>query len=50
MPTQINENEIELIKDFLKERGYTSTLECFIKEDNYKKVERKNAKKKKIKV
>lgn len=50
MPTQINENEIELIKDFLKERGYTSTLECFIKEDNYKKVERKNAKKKKIEV
>ena len=39
MPTQMNENEIELIKDFLKERGYTSTLECFIKEDNYKKVE-----------
>ena len=50
MPTQMNENEIELIKDFLKERGYTSTLECFIKEDNYKKVERKNAKKKKIEV
>ena len=46
----MNENEIELIKDFLKERGYTSTLECFIKKENYKKVEKKKKKKKKIEV
>ena len=31
-----------LIKDFLKTRGYKSTLECFEKEDNYKNLDKKN--------
>lgn len=44
MPSQIDATEIDLIKDFLKEKGYFSTLECFIKEDKYKQVERKNSK------
>ena len=32
MPSQIDATEIDLIKDFLKEKGYFSTLECFIKD------------------
>ena len=46
MPRQIEETEIDLIKDFLKENYYTSTLECLIKEDNLKRVEKKNSKEK----
>lgn len=44
MVSKAEDNEIDLIKDFLKTRGYKSTLECFEKEDNYKNLDRKNAK------
>ena len=38
------ENEVDLIKDFLKQRGYKSTLECFEKEDNLKNSDKKGIK------
>lgn len=38
------ENELELVKEFLRIKGYKSTLECLEKEDNYKCLEKKNAK------
>ena len=39
-----DENEMELIKDFLKTKGFKSTLECLEKEETYKKVDQKNSK------
>lgn len=41
---QKEENEMELVKEFLRIKGYKSTLECLEKEDNYKCLEKKNAK------
>lgn len=38
------ENELELIKDYLKTKGYSSTLECLTKEESYKKVQIKSGK------
>ena len=38
------ETDIEIIKDFLRSRGYTSTLECLEKEHAFKTVEIKNSK------
>lgn len=38
------DNEIEYIKEFLKIRGYKSTLDAFESEDRIKSSERKNAK------
>ena len=46
MPIEIEETELDLIKDFLKENNYISTLECLIKEDNLKRIEKKNLKEK----
>jgi hypothetical protein len=31
-------NAFELVKDYLKHNGYTSTLECFTKEHSYKNL------------
>jgi hypothetical protein len=39
-----DDSEIDLIKDYLKSRGYKSTLECLEKEDSYKSVDKKNMK------
>jgi hypothetical protein len=39
-----DDSEIDLIKDYLKSRGYKSTLECLEKEDSYKNVDKKNMK------
>lgn len=36
--------EIEMIKDFLRIRGYKSTAECFEKETNYLAIEKKSSK------
>ena len=36
-----DESEIDLIKDFLKSRGYKSTLECLEKEENFKNSDKK---------
>ncbi len=44
MSSNKEESEVELIKDFLKQRGYKSTLECFEKEDNFKNEDKKGAK------
>ena len=38
----IRDSEVELIKDFLKLKGYRRTLECLIKEERYKKIEKRN--------
>ena len=42
MASKSDESEIELLKDFLKTRGFKSTLECFEKEDSYKSMEKKD--------
>lgn len=39
-----DDTDVDLFKEFLKMKGYKSTLECFEKEHNYKTVEKKNAK------
>ena len=44
MSSSKEENEVDLIKDFLKQRGYKSTLECFEKEDNLKNSDKKGIK------
>jgi hypothetical protein len=46
----IRDSEVELIKDFLKLKGYRRTLECLIKEERYKKIENRNLKVSHIKV
>ena len=46
----IRDSEIELIKDFLKLKGFRRTLECLIKEERYKKIENRNLKVSHIKV
>ena len=38
----IRDTEIELMKDFLRLKGYKRTLECLIKEDRYKQIENRN--------
>ena len=38
----IRDSEVELIKDFLKLKGFRRTLECLIKEERYKKIEKRN--------
>ena len=40
----IRDSEVELIKDFLKIKGYRRTLECLIKEERYKSIENRNLK------
>ena len=37
----LSDMELELVKDFLKSRGYKSTLECLEKEDKYLNIEKK---------
>ena len=44
MTSTKEENEVDLIKDFLKQRGYKSTLECFEKEDSFKNSDKKGSK------
>lgn len=46
----IRDSEVELIKDFLKLKGFRRTLECLIKEERYKKIENRNLKVSHIKV
>ena len=38
-------SEIDLIKDFLKSKGYKSTLECLEKEENFKNSDKKKVSK-----
>ena len=40
----MRDSEAELIKDFLKIKGYRRTLECLIKEERYKSIENRNLK------
>ena len=40
----MKDSEVELIKDFLKIKGYRRTLECLIKEERYKNIENRNLK------
>ena len=40
----MKDREVDLIKDFLKIKGYKRTLECFIKEERYKNIEDRNLK------
>ena len=40
----MRDSEVELIKDFLKIKGYRRTLECLIKEERYKSIENRNLK------
>lgn len=40
----IRDSEVDLIKDFLKIKGYRRTLECLIKEERYKNIENRNLK------
>jgi hypothetical protein len=40
----MRDSEIELIKDFLKIKGFRRTLECLIKEERYKSIENRNLK------
>jgi hypothetical protein len=41
MVSKQDDSELELLKDFLKTRGFKSTLECFEKEESYKSMEKK---------
>ena len=40
----MKDREVDLIKDFLKIKGYKRTLECLIKEERYKNIEERNLK------
>ena len=40
----MKDTEVDLIKDFLKIKGYKRTLECLIKEERYKNIENRNLK------
>ena len=40
----MSDSEVELIKDFLKIKGFRRTLECLIKEERYKSIENRNLK------
>ena len=40
----MKDSEVELIKDFLKIKGFRRTLECLIKEERYKSIENRNLK------
>ena len=40
----MKDREVDLIKDFLKIKGYKRTLECLIKEERYKNIENRNLK------
>ena len=40
----MKDTEVDLIKDFLKIKGYKRTLECLIKEERYKTIENRNLK------
>ena len=40
----MKDREVDLIKDFLKIKGYKRTLECLIKEERYKSIEDRNLK------
>jgi len=40
----MKDSEVEIIKDFLKIKGYRRTLECLIKEERYKNIEDRNLK------
>jgi hypothetical protein len=40
----MRDSEVELIKDFLKIKGFRRTLECLIKEERYKNIENRNIK------
>lgn len=40
----MRDSEVELIKDFLKIKGFRRTLECLIKEERYKNIENRNLK------
>ena len=40
----MKDTEVDLIKDFLKIKGYKRTLECLIKEERYKNIEERNLK------
>ena len=40
----MKDTEVDLIKDFLKIKGYKRTLECLIKEERYKNIENRNIK------
>ena len=40
----MKDSEVDLIKDFLKIKGYKRTLECLIKEERYKYIENRNLK------
>ena len=40
----MRDSEVELIKDFLKIKGFKRTLECLIKEERYKSIENRNLK------
>ena len=40
----MRDSEVELIKDFLKIKGFRRTLEFLIKEERYKSIENRNLK------
>ena len=40
----MKDSEVDIIKDFLKIKGYRRTLECLIKEERYKHIEDRNLK------
>ena len=40
----MRDSEVELIKDFLKIKGFRRTLECLVKEERYKNIENRNLK------
>ena len=40
----MKDREVDLIKDFLKIKGYKRTLECLVKEERYKNIEERNLK------
>ena len=40
----MRDSEVEIIKDFLKIKGFRRTLECLIKEERYKNIENRNLK------
>ena len=40
----MKDSEVDIIKDFLKIKGYRRTLECLIKEERYKNIEDRNLK------
>ena len=40
----MKDSEADIIKDFLKIKGYRRTLECLIKEERYKNIEDRNLK------